>query len=82
MLIVYTRQRAQCGASAVNNLHDGERPIIVVMVVMMTASYEQKNVSRDNIVLLTDKGGFIYSMQQKGICQRQLFLKACLTPCN
>lgn len=40
-----------------------------MVVVMMTASYEQKNASQDNIVLLTDKGGFIYSMQHKGICR-------------
>lgn len=39
MLIVYKRQRAPYRASAVNNLQDGERAI-VAMVVMMTSRCE------------------------------------------
>lgn len=40
MLIVYKRQRAPHRASVVNNLQDGERAIVVAMVVMMTLGCE------------------------------------------
>lgn len=38
------RQGAQFWASAVNNLHDGERAKIVLMVVMMTTRYKMVSI--------------------------------------